>query len=908
MRHIYQSQLIKRGLTLLVVFSLLISISPPLKVEAGEIPNTSEMCADVVLLFTRGSGQNRYKEQVDDPLNPSFKSLEKESYTFFNWHAQRFKDDYPNITYKAISVHDFPGKYDNVGYNAVGVGYSSLDKVSNSANADASWFPGDYRDSVKQGTAETIGFLKDQIQQCPDQYYVVGGYSQGAQVMGDTLFQLTEPEKAKILGVGFFGDPKYIGHKDGVSLPWRRGEASDKDRGMLEARIPYIPDELERRTVSWCSRNDMVCAGWSAFRKQSSHSSYSDTAISHAVNELTRIAAPQLMALDRKRVTGSGEIPTTRISKADRDRQRDVMFLVNDNSNESVLRTFKFQLDPMLPTFTSGFTGTRYGAKAFAENDWGGTTGNVPRYTHIQALTPLVGFDPSKPSSTGSNLVKSFNTKYKGVPFIAGGGDVSDPYQVAIERTVAGGGWRTDPEVERNIVMIVDRPPKDPYQYNICHTTLRSSLKYPDVNSYKNCFTDPIEESWPSDDFPEACATVLIAMTEPQCTKPLTTPTQSHIIKRSNNEALKIAQANRVKVSIVIPHKITDPNHPLNSQLVQTQMKALAEATGGIFINYSDKDLYSPAVLQDTLYQVFTKQPRALNAVIDGVQTGKVTTFAVNMPVILDVSREPVGAETYQWDFNNDGAWDTISQGPVIEHSFKDQVAANMTTVQALDANGSVLGETVFAYDVELASAQEPSSPPQPPEILSAAVGADNDTRISWQPTADNHDVLIIDPESKLIIGTAMDSDGSITVPGAYTELAIRAVDDESVSEEAVINVEPYVAPVVQPESSNTVQLNQQCTDIQGCGSTPPVQIDNPAAILTTNAVGAYTPDEHVSQNLNDQPVVAGLVDVNNSDAPAFANIPQQKSKNWLLFGILLLVIVVGLFVARRINRSLSTR
>lgn len=167
-------------------------------------------CADITLLFARGSGQNKNHLLVDDTLNPDFEKLEKESYTFFKNHAEHFDNDYPNIDYKAVSIHDFPNKYDPLGYQAVAVG---LGEIANTANADASWVPGDYQASVEHGIAETTGYLKDQIASCPNQYFIVGGFSQGAQVMGESLFKLTSDERSRILGWVFLVTQNMLGQQ-----------------------------------------------------------------------------------------------------------------------------------------------------------------------------------------------------------------------------------------------------------------------------------------------------------------------------------------------------------------------------------------------------------------------------------------------------------------------------------------------------------------------------------------------------------------------------------------------------------------------------------------------------------------------------------------------------------------------
>lgn len=864
----------------------------------GEYVVTNE-CVDVALVFARGSGQNNTHQGLIDPLDEDFFEFEKESYTFFKKHAEHFDDRYPNLTYKAVSIHDFPGKYDPVGYQAAGVGWESITKIKNSANADASWVPGNYQDSVKHGIAETVGYLKDQIAHCPSQYFIVGGYSQGAQVMGESLFQLTAEERAKILGVGFFGDPKYIGStgawlpvidlssREAVSFPWRRGEATNRDTGMLEARFPYVPEGMERRTLSWCSKHDIVCAGWSALRLNSAHGSYSGGPIPYAVRELVNIAAPQLLALN----SSDGEVPPVEVSQEDRDRIRDVLFLVNDDSNDSALRTFKYDLDPMLYDFGLGFNLTRYAAKSFGEHDYGFST---PRVDNIQAFLPYQDFDPSNPVFTKGNLGKAFIQKYGNTPYIIGGGDLADPYQLAIERSIVYPGWSDDPEVEKNIIMIVDRPPKDPYTYNICNSTVRQWMHYPDIDGYKNCYAEFHREVWDKIRVPEACETVLMVLTQDECMNPLMSPSVSQLNTRTMQDSLKLAQANNIKISIVIPFSMeNNPGNNLSKESVRNQLRDFAQATGGIFIYYKDSPKYNSTLLHDTLFRVFTKKPGSLHAVTNGESNKKVLNLHTNTPVILDVSRSDIVANSYKWDFDDDGTWDETTEGPVTETSF-DTPTTGFFRVQALDTNGAVLGETRQVYQVSENTDQEPITPPQLPANITATEQADGTIILTWYAVGEG-DLVVFDPKTKLPITSASVSEEGTTIVGPYDSLLVRIISEDIVSEPLTINVVSYV-----PLTQNNVGENQDTsespaasiqlqpavnTSVQNSSPTPLVTFADTVAQAAPEAI---TPIAETSQ-------VAGIstnVDIQDS--------PGKRTTNYNLLFALLAIIVLILFITQR--------
>lgn len=817
---------------------------PAARVRAELISNTSNECVDVILLFARGSGQNNDHSELTRPLGNEFSRIEKESHAFFKNHADHFNNFYPNTSYKAISAHDFPDKYDPVGYKAAAVGWQSVARAGNSANADASWFPGDYQDSVQHGVAETVGYIKDQIASCPNQYFLVGGYSQGAQVMGESMFQLTDDERAKVLGVGLFGDPKYIGSSDGlpvkpsptISFPWRRGEATNKDTGMLDPRVPYIPTSMERRTLSWCSRNDIVCAGWSALRKTSSHSAYSENPIRYTVAELVNIAAPQLLALDRG--PDGSNIPPVQLSPADRDRERDVMILFNDNSNVDVINTLK-GLDPMLPQFTQNFTGTRYAAKSFGEHDFGSF--QAPRVDNIQSFLPLFGYDPSRPAFTNSNLSAAVLKKYGMLPFVVGGGDIQDPHQLALERAITSTGWREDPNVERNIILITDRPPKDPYEYNICNSTVRQWMHYPQTDGYKNCYTHFQREVWQKALVPETCREITMVILEDTCTNPLTAPHYIQTNKRTLDDEIKLAQAYNVKISVVIPHKfdpVTHLGNTLSDSKVRDKFRNLAHATGGAFIYYDKQLQYNSTLMYDTLWQVFTKKPQSINAVADGEPDKQVLGLKTNTPVVLDVSRNGVVAAMYNWDFDDNGTWDETTEGPVTEHEFPD-TTQGLFRVQAQDSGGNVLAETRQAYIVT--PGEEPLlEQPTLPEGIKAAQQADGTVLVTWA-AEDTNELIIIDPVTNLPIGSAPLAAGSLIIPSSYETLNVRVVSETAVSGQATLYVEAYIVPIPtivgggnppNPDMDDTI-----CFKLQQCNqeSTAPDLYPTPSIQITAN-------------------------------------------------------------------------
>ncbi|MFZ2545292.1 MAG: cutinase family protein [Candidatus Saccharimonadales bacterium] len=67
-----------------------------------------------------------------------------------------------------------------------------------------------YGDSVKQGVGELKSYLAQRYNKCKSTgtQYILGGYSQGAQVVGQALPDIAREIRDNIVFAGFFGDPK----------------------------------------------------------------------------------------------------------------------------------------------------------------------------------------------------------------------------------------------------------------------------------------------------------------------------------------------------------------------------------------------------------------------------------------------------------------------------------------------------------------------------------------------------------------------------------------------------------------------------------------------------------------------------------------------------------------------------
>ncbi len=278
----------------------------------------SPMCSDILVVFARGSSQPSL--QPNDPnFKENIKGL-KEAFKFFGELDARIA---PWISKEKINLANFEGKYDPNGYTAASAfNFDSITEgdVPNALQEKLGVEGNDYINSVNSGVTELTGFLSDRSSQCPRQQIVLGGYSQGAHVIGEAINKLSVDVLNHINYVALFGDPKlnvgfdvqdYQGALidtsaktiddildstqfgdvfDQPKAPWVRGDVGWKSiGGGLGARTPYIPDLLTGRVGSWCDYQDAICNGDLSKipTTQAGHTSYPDRWIGQAANEIS---------------------------------------------------------------------------------------------------------------------------------------------------------------------------------------------------------------------------------------------------------------------------------------------------------------------------------------------------------------------------------------------------------------------------------------------------------------------------------------------------------------------------------------------------------------------------------------------------------------------------------------------
>jgi len=223
-------------------------------------------CDAIRVVFARGSGedinyptQQRFKQQLEARLSTSALS-----WSFYELGSSA----HGGHQYKAISVDPFENP-DNLTGAILSGGMAN-----------------DYGKSVEEGVDELKVYLNDLHTHCPATKIVLGGYSQGAQVIGQSLEQLALEIRSKVTFAALFGDPKlFLPEGFGVippacidsriASPWRRSIDNCKIHwGALGPRSPYIPQDMIQKVGLWCVDGDQVCGGLSNISIPSKHDRY----------------------------------------------------------------------------------------------------------------------------------------------------------------------------------------------------------------------------------------------------------------------------------------------------------------------------------------------------------------------------------------------------------------------------------------------------------------------------------------------------------------------------------------------------------------------------------------------------------------------------------------------------------
>ena len=230
--------------------------------------NIDNKCTLVTGIFARGSGQ-----KVGQDRN--------ETSRFRNQLLSRIGDE-SKLNFYELGSESYGGnQYPAVDVSNVWNGNAIGAKISGGMGNT-------YGKSVKEGVAELRTYLDIRHRKCPNEFFILGGVSQGAQVVGQALPSISSGVKNKIVFNMLFGDPKlYLPEGEGILPPacfkkklstYRREIANCfVDNGALGARKPFLPNVDNVKTGLWCLGHDYVCGSSKFAWDTDGHGKYANT-------------------------------------------------------------------------------------------------------------------------------------------------------------------------------------------------------------------------------------------------------------------------------------------------------------------------------------------------------------------------------------------------------------------------------------------------------------------------------------------------------------------------------------------------------------------------------------------------------------------------------------------------------
>lgn len=243
-----------------------------------------DKCTLATAIFARGSGQGFNAKESLTFRTQLESRVDKKQLNFYELGSE----SYGGNQYPAVDVSNV--------WNGNAIGAKISGGMGNT-----------YGKSVKEGVAELRTYLDIRHRKCPNEFFILGGVSQGAQVVGQALPSISSGVKNKIVFNMLFGDPKlYLPEGEGIFPPACRNEKLSAyrreitnchvDNGALGARKPFLPSEDNSKTGLWCLANDYVCGSSKFVWNVEGHGKYAnnngpiDDGVREAANRLKNAA------------------------------------------------------------------------------------------------------------------------------------------------------------------------------------------------------------------------------------------------------------------------------------------------------------------------------------------------------------------------------------------------------------------------------------------------------------------------------------------------------------------------------------------------------------------------------------------------------------------------------------------
>ncbi len=421
----------------LLFFALVIPAALCLFVSTNTNGLASDVsCKNIEIISARGSGRKLGEREMPRFVEQLKLRIGSSAFTVNDYELGTEKQG--SYQYPAKAIVGSPEAFSR------GLGAQLSDGMGN-----------EYGASVKQGVDELEIYLLKRINKCPTTKFVLGGYSQGAQVMGQALPGLSQKVLDKIVYVALFGDPKlYLPEGEGINPPacrqqnlsdWRRIVPNcNTDDGTLGARKPYISASMYGRVGLWCNDNDWICGSSKSALNSSGHEKYADNG--GAIDDAARLIASKILKHEYLESHDVIELSATShgvslLSQLDRPSQGQDMIVLLDRNDENELKfTLRMQAVMKLAD-TYWDTGGRFGIVSMCHK----FSVEAGRYVTEYKFTNLLvrGQNVNYADRTGSESLSYFK-QYNGY---CGSNYASNmDYGIAMIPVLNNSSWRSGAE------------------------------------------------------------------------------------------------------------------------------------------------------------------------------------------------------------------------------------------------------------------------------------------------------------------------------------------------------------------------------------------------------------------------------------------------------------------------------
>lgn len=776
-----------------------------------------DSCSDLLVVFARGSGQNR-GETINEGIyvNSGLKDDERQSKSFFDEIDKRLN----KLKIEYISLHDLEGRYNQNGYIAIDVATGFKNKPRHRKDV-----PNLYYESVTDGTEELTWFLEDKMSSCPFQQIILGGCSQGAHVVGNALFKLQPRFRPRIAFVALYGDPKYNPRVSSVPVkagPWARGNATSVQSGILGPRAVYIPDELVGRVGSWCDLSDPICSNYGLWQVpganiiadsfvDKTHSNiYQNKWIPQSANDIAYM-------IQRNNPILSSRVQTTPwVNKNDKLYQLDLALVLDTTgSMSSIINPIIDNLSAFVSALFGSYWDTRVGVVGFNDP----TT--PPPWTYYGPMPyfskKIMDFTHSK-TDVGNALKGSY---------VGFGGDDPEALYSGLMTAMNDLSWR--PGAQKKILVITDAPAKDP---------------------------DPGPGYW----------------------------TKQQVIKR----ALELDPASISVSALPRPQPWPYTNNAI--QKVEDEftdtVKALSIATNGV-ITEGSRD-YKLEYVTNTI----TKMEFLPVATIDGDArgaTGQTMHFSAGSSYDADSS-----IIKYEWDFNNDGVWDIVSDSPSIEHAYTS-LYSGLVVLQVTSADGD---SAKAIHNITILNEVPAQPQPQPPVVKTVTTRVNSSTTVEWvNDYPENTVVKINDAQGEVldIVPANTKSYPVDNLPNKAVDLQLFAGNESGWSDVTDVTIPALLQflnlpakDVFRQNSNSKQQLNAHP---QSVDATAPSFFDRPILINNTSQAARNLSSNQVKASKS----IVNVKGVSNVANPYKHNVHSSKN-NWLTKSLVAIICLLGVW------------